>query len=408
MSDDGDRYTDGDYWLDKRRDGKSPDIWQIATKARRTVIYRSTRERSLERAKAALHAYAAEQRATKPQPASEADVAALVMTYWREHGRNAINADQTARSLRTFLAFLAQDRSTVPVVTDLNKALFERFRAWRMGPHSFEMPWAGKPVSYASDGVSGATVQRNVNDVRAAVRYAEDNLRIPSSPRIRDVPKQFRSPPRERLLTIDELGRMAWYASHNPDLFRYIALQLATAVRPDAARKFDPAAQYDPATNLIDLHPHEAPQTKKRNAIVPAIRPLRPVLAAWAREGAKQVGSHKTAWRNMRRVLDLSPDVHAKTIRHTVATMLNRAATVPQREVSELLGHEGELARTSRIYAKYRPEYLQNATRALGRIWLEVSRAARSYNADHRLTKGQRKDAFRVVSAAEYARIYGL
>lgn len=397
MPDEGERYSDGEYWLDKRRDGKSPDIWQIATKARRTVIYRSTRERSLERAKASLHAYAAEQRAKKPQDASEADVPALLMTYWREHGRNAINSDQTARSLRTFLAFLAQDSRTVPVVTDLNKALFERFRRWRMGPHSFEMPWAGKPISYAGDGVSGATVQRNINDIRAAVRYAEDNLRIPTSPRIRDVAKQYRSPPRDRLLTTDEMGRMAWYATHNPELFRYMALQLATAVRPDAARKFDPAVQYDQATHLIDLHPHEAPQTKKRNAIVPAIRPLRPILRAWAREGAKPVGSHKTAWRNMRRVLELSPDVHAKTIRHTVATLLNQNATVPQREVSELLGHTDDLARTSRIYAKYRPEYLRNATRALGGIWLEVSRAARSYGADHSLTSGQKGDKFRVV-----------
>lgn len=405
MSRDPERYSDGDYWLDKRRDGKSPDIWQIATKARRTVIYRSTRERSLEDAKAVLHAYVAEQRAKKPQEASEADVAALLMTYWREHGRNAINADQTARSIRTFMAFLAQDSRTVPVVTDLNKALFERFRKWRMSPHDFAMPWGGKPIDYASDGVSGATVQRNINDIRAAVRYAEDNLRIPTSPRIRDVDKKFRSPPRDRLLTIDEMGRMAWYASHNPELFRYMALQLATAVRPDAARKFDPG-QYDSSTNLIDLHPNEAPQTKKRNAIVPAIRPLRPILADWGRDGAKPVGSHKTAWRIMRRVLGLSPDVHAKTIRHTVATMLNQNAAVPQREVSELLGHADELARTSRIYAKYRPEYLRNATRALEGIWLEVSRAARSYSADHRLTKGQRKDPLRIVSAAEYARIY--
>jgi integrase len=169
------------------------------------------------------------------------------------------------------------------------------------------------------------------------------------APKIKGIAERYQSVPRDRVLTIDEMARIAWYASHNPNLFRFVALQFATAVRPQAALRFDPATQFDAKTGFIDLQPGASPQTKKRNAVVPAIRPLSVVLRAWSREGTKTVASRKTAWRVMRRTLGLSPDVHPKTIRHTIATLLYSDETVPEREVSELLGHEGKLAHDTRV-----------------------------------------------------------
>lgn len=391
-------YIVGDYWLDKRRDGRAQQVWQIARAIKRSVIYRSTHCRCLDDAKAALDAHAANERALSRQDARDAEVIPMLMAYWTEHGRKLINCDQTGRSLRTFIGFLVQDHAGVhAVITDMGPALLERFREWRMGQHGFDLPWGGKTISYASAGVSGATVQRNINDIRAAVHHAEANLRIPMAPKIKDIAQRYQSAPRDRVLTINEMARIGWYASHNPDLFRFVVLQFATAVRPQAALKFDPVAQYDHQTGLIDLQPGASPQTKKRNAVVPAIRPLRPVLCAWAREGAKAVGSRKTAWRVMRRTLGLSPDVHPKTIRHTIATILYSDETVPEREVSELLGHEGKLAHTTRGYAKYNPTRLRGAVRSLTALWLVVSKQARAFGADHMLTTGQRGDAFQVV-----------
>ena len=330
--------------------------------------------------------------------AENAAVAPQLMNYWDERGRKAVNYDQTARSLRTFLGFLLQDRAGVTaLVSDLTPSLLERFREWRMGPHSFAIQWGGKTFDYQSQGVAGASVQRNINDIRAAVHHAEANMRIPMAPRIKDIDQKYASPLRERVLTIDEMARIAWYASHNTDLFRFVSLQFGTAVRPQSALQFNPRYQYDDVYGLIDLQPEASPQTKKRNAIIPAIRPLRVVLRAWERAGAKTVKSHKTAWRIMRRVLDLSPDVHPKTIRHTVATLLYADETVPEREVVEMLGHEGKLARTTRIYAKYSPTRLRNVTRALATLWLAVSREARAYGADHLLTTGQSQDPLRVT-----------
>lgn len=379
-------YIVGDFWLDKRRDGRSP-FWQIASAVKRSVVYRSTHCEGIEDAKAVLDAFHAQQKAQTRQEPDKAQVAPLLMAYWQERGRKAINSDQTARSLRTFLAFMAHDQIGVrAVVTDLVPATFERFREWRMAPHSFSLKWGGALADYSSEGVSGATVQRNINDIRAAVHHAEDNLRIPLSPRIRDLDQRYKSKPRDRVLTLDELARIAWYAAHNAELFRFVALQFATAIRPTPALAFDPRKQYDAATGLIDQQPEASPQTKKRNAVIPAIRPFRPVLAAWARDGAKPVGSHKTAWRIMRRVLGLTPDVHPKTIRHTVATLLYANEAVPERQTEAMLGHDPALARTTRIYAKYRPDHLGKAAAALTTLWLTISRMARLYGADHLLT----------------------
>lgn len=397
MSRENSPYRRDPYWLDKRRDGRS-QFWQIARAERGTIIYRSTRTLDEEKARAAMDAYIDQQRSLERQPADQAEVAPILINYWKERGQKAINSDQTGRSLRTFLAFLIQDRAGArAVVTDVTASMIERFREWRMAPHSFKLAWFGEQFDYSSQGVSGATVQRNINDVRAAIYNAEANLRIPFAPRIPDLEQRYLSAPRERVLTLEEMGRMAWYASHNADLFRFMALQLATAVRPMAALAFDPRAQYDPVRKLIDLQPGAAPQTRKRNSILPAIRPLRPVLDAWARDDVEIVGSRKTAWRNMRRTICLSADVFPKTIRHTVATLLYSDDSVPEREIVELLGHEGKLARTTRIYAKYDPNRMANATRALTTLWLEVSREARRFGSDHCMATGLSGGALKVV-----------
>lgn len=385
-------YVVGEFWLDKRRDGLSPDTWQIARYApgSRSVIYRSTRKRLLDDAKAVIHAHAEAERAKGKQDASEARVIPLLLLYWKEKGRNNINHDQTSRSLRTFIGFLLQDEVGVnAVVTDLVPVVFERFRQWRMGPHSFEVEWGGKTYPYSSEGVSGDTVDRNLNDIRAGINHAQDNMRIALAPKIKAVDKVHLNPLRERVLTLDELARIVWYSYHFPALFRFVTLQICTSVRPEAAKKFNPVLQYNDRTGLIDLQPGAAPRTKKRNAIIPAIRPMRVVLRAWQRGGFVPVESNKTAWRIMRKALGLSDDVFPKTIRHTIATWLYADEDVPERQIEAMLGHEASLKRTSQLYAKYDPTRLRKVTHALTRIWREVSAEARRYAADHRLTTGR-------------------
>lgn len=389
------------YWLDKRRDGRSPEIWQITSRSRGTEVYRSTRTSDLEQAKTVLIRHVEFERAEQRQKPDDALALITLVQYWKERGITRSNADQTERSLVTFAAFLIQDKvGANAVVTDLTNVLFDRFIKWRMGPHSFSVPWQGTTRTYSSEGVSGSTVQRNINDVRAAINYAEANMRITVAPRIKNIPRHLQGTHRNRILTEDELARIVWYAAHDKQLFRFVALQIATGVRPMAAAKFDPRVQYNDRSGLIDLQPYAMPQTKKRNAIIPAIRPMRVVLRAWANDEVKPVESHKGAWRTMRRVLDLTSDVNPKTIRYTIATWLYEMEWVPERQISEVLGHYEEggrgLARTSRIYAKYRPERMGLVVKGLSQIWLMIFRMARAYDRQHRLIGGESYDPLRI------------
>lgn len=393
-------YIVGDYWLDKRRDGASPDVWQIAYyhERKRTVVYRSTRKREVDEAKPILHAFAALQQA-KGRQDENALVAPHLVLYWRERGAAAVNNDQTSRSLRTFAAFLCQDEvGAGAVIADLRPALFDRFRKWRMAPHAFAIDWEGEHYEYSSAGVSGDTVDRMITDVRSAINHAEANGRIPFAPKIKRIEAEHRSPPKERILTEDELASIFWYARHHsPSLFRFVALQMATSVRPMAARVFDPSAQFNPRFNLIDLQPQETARTKKRNAIIPTIRPMRVILKRWIADGSKPCRDPRTAWRTMRTALGLGMDVEPKTIRYTIATWCYEA-DVPTRQIEEMLGHSSDdsLKAVSKRYAKYRPDKLAAIVAALSTIWLDTSRRANMFGAVHSLTIGKRGGATRV------------
>lgn len=391
------RYTVGDYWLDKRRDGKSPDIWQICrySEKSRSTIYRTTRARDLEDAKAALHAFVQAERSKRPQTADAALIVPQIGLYWREHGKFAHGPATIAGSLRAFVGFLMQDEiGETAAISDLSPVVFTRFRKWRMAPHSFTVKWAGKDMTLNSEGVQGESVQRNLDDVRAALNHAAANGRIPYAPKVSSVPTELRSPARDVRVTLEQLGAMIGFALQDTvtakepivtDRFyaRWLWLMIATACRPEAGLKFDPREQW--RGDLIDLQHKDASRTKKRNPVVPAIEPFKPILEQWRGDNGEPVHSRGRAWRTMRRALRLPDNVIPKTIRHTIATELRRRG-VPAEQISGLLGHVA-MNRTTEVYAKYDPSYLREAKAALTTIFTEVQAHAESWAADHQRTK---------------------
>lgn len=394
-------YTAGEFWLEKRTRSK---YWQIAwyDAQKRNVGYRSTAKECLEEAKRELDnfylASLTEEQIEQPND----QVVPILVAYWQERGKKIVNADQASRSIYTFVAFLLQDKVGDNVnVKQLTPVLFERFREWRMGPHSFRIEWGNELKEYSSPGVSGSTVQRNINDIRAAVNHALRNVRIEFAPPISDIESIHKKRAQRTVLSEDDMARILWYSYHHPDLFRFVAIQMMTSVRPTAGGRFNPFTQYDPRSKLIDLQPEEDPLTKKRNAIIPTPRPIRPIIMAWRRDGFKPADSHKTAWRHMRKVLDLPATVKAKTIRYTIATWLYEMEWVPERQISEMLGHvsQNALATTSMIYAQYRPEKMGKVVKGLETIWLDISRRARAYGARHMLdtARGVKGGSDRVV-----------
>lgn len=377
-------YIVGDFWLDKRRDGKSPDVWQIAfydTKAR-SVGYKSTRCREVEDARQIIDAHHARQISKQPQRADDALVVPLLLLFWDERGSKAQKPGQVASSLRQFIAFLDQDEATVGVtVAALNPNLFQRFQTWRTQPHSYSLEWLGKTYAHSSPGVRGESVQRNLDDVRWALSHHADNGRLPYAPKVPAVKKEFRSPPRDRVLTDEELGAIIGFARSDLEMLRFVLLQLGTAVRPEAAMKMDPAVQWKQEAGLLDLHPVDAPRTKKHNPVVPVIPELEPILEAWREDGAKPVLSKKKSWRTLRTALGLGMDVVPKTIRHTVATRL-RSKGALSAEISSLLGHS-EMKGSTAVYAKYDPNFLGSVKPLLSIIWQEAMAAADEWSAVH-------------------------
>lgn len=372
-------YTVGPFWLAKR--AESPFL-QIRWYDERAKVTRgkSTRRRTLDDAIPAILAHHEQWRARQRQQPDEALAVGLFLQFWNERGKSRRNAATVASSLRIFMAFLDRDAVGMGVaVADLKADLFQRFIAWRARPHKYEIEWQGKVYAHASNGVSGEAIQRNLDDVRAALNYAVGK-QLPWAPKVPAVEQEMRSPPRDVTLTIDQLGAIVGYAAYDIEALRWVLGMIATAARPDAVLKWNVGKQWAGEPNF-DTHPHGEPKTKKRNAVVPLIPGFRPWLEAWAANPHKRVRSRKRWWRTMRAALGLPANVVPKTIRHTVATQL-RSRGVPMDEISGLLGHRGE-HRITAGYAKYDPSRLPHAKQELSAIWQEVCASANKWLTNH-------------------------
>jgi integrase len=379
----------GDYWLAKRRDGKSPDIWQIATYSpkSRSVIYRSTKRRSLEDAKAELRAYESAQRSKRPQDNEHAELLPHLFNYLREQGPDIVRTDTIKSSFRALIGFLQQDEAGTNVtVAEVNKVLLTRFRRWRMGPHEWAVEWGDKVYRHKSPGVSGEAVQRNLEDLRSALNHAESAGRI-VAPKIPSVDRKLRATPSDLILTPQEIGALIGYAREDVGPWREICLMLATAARPGAALAFDPALQWH--GDVIDLQLDGKALTDKRNAVVPVIEPLKPILQDWLDSPHPKAKMRRKWWGTAKRALGLPPGTEGYTIRHTVATWLDREG-VPGAELSAIAGHlpshRGLARTTSRHYLHFDPRNCPKAKRALTKLFLLVQREADKWSADHRRT----------------------
>jgi integrase len=266
-------------------------------------------------------------------------------------------------------------------IEDMKPDVFRRFGRWRMKPHSYDLEWQGATYKHSSKGVSGEAVQRNLDDVRAAFNHAVSEGRLPYAPKVPAVEAQYRSPPRDVTLTIEQLGAIVGYAAYDIEALRWVLGMIATACRPDAVLKWNVAAQWKGCGPVFDTHPTGAPRTKKRNAVVPVIDEFRPWLEAWAEHPHRPVKSRKTWWRTMRDALGLPPEIVPKTIRHTVATELRRRG-VSLTDIAGLLGHISE-SRVTQVYAKYDPSRLPHVKQELSAIWREVCASANDWLTNH-------------------------
>lgn len=393
----------GDYWLDKRRDGISPAIWQIATYSEksRSVVYRSTKQRAVDAAGPVLRAYEAEQRSTaRWQDERHAELLPHLFNYLKEHGPDVKRLDTVKSSFRAWIGFLMQDAiGTNATVAELTPTVAARFRRWRMGPHSWEIEWGDKLYKHKSEGVTGLTVQRNTEDLRAALNHAEGEKRF-TAPKVPSVKKALRKKKARTIASTKTLGALFGYAREDKDAWRELCLMLGTSCRPGVALAFDPATQWD--GKLIDLQPEGREETDKRNAVVPTIEPLRPILEDWKKAPHAKVTSRKTWWRTARRALGIV--LEAYDIRHAVSTMLDNAG-VPGAQIGGITGHIPDSRNipqtTKEHYLHYDPRNAPQAKRALTKFFKAITAEADKWTADHLRTKPAYKHPISVVRISE-------
>ena len=333
----------GDFWLSQRAGSEQwCRTWFDA--ATRQTKRTSLGTGDFQAAKLSLWEWFAKHGRMPQQQAQEASLDMILVRYYQQHASLIASAPVARIALGYWSDFFG-----ACTVSEVTPARQREFIGW--------LRTGGKAPR--SDGY----IKRVLTVGKSALNRAYREGEIASVPFI--LPGQD-GPPRDRVLSLADSAAL-WMATEHPHERMMLALLYGTLGRPEAAlgvcREF-----YDAERRLLDLNPPGRRQTKKRRPTVPVGDFLRPwlenaapgPLVTWR---GKPIASFKTAWRKLRARACLPADVVPKTIRHTMATEL-RAADVPEAEIQGMLGHRAFSGKTE-VYAKYRPDYLGHATRAV-------------------------------------------
>ena len=212
---------------------------------------------------------------------------------------------------------------------------------------------------------TGST-RKTLSILRAALNWAERKSLIDKAPHIWLPPAP---PPKDRRLSREEYERLQNAGRGTNHLFLFLWLARFTAARAGAILSLDWGG-CDFERRIIRFG---GTGRQKRRAIVPMHPDLAfaLIIAKEASEtdhviefGGKPVKSIKRAFRTACEKAGLDRTVTPHTLRHTAASWMAEAS-IPMAEIAAVLGHRDSRT-TERIYAKFSPDYLQRAVRALG------------------------------------------
>jgi integrase len=331
----------GDYWLSKRPGSQQWCRTWYDGRARQTKRA-SLGTDDFQTAKVALAEWYVKHGRIANQQPQDVPVEQVFVRYWHRIGKHLASAEMTNIALAYWSEFFAGR-----TVSELTKVEQRKFVEW---------------LSNGGQRSPGY-IKRILGVGAAALNDAHKEGEILSVPYI--LPGED-SPARDRVLTLDESAAL-WLATELPHERMMLALLYGTLARPEAALDLR-RESVDFGRWLLAQNQPGRKQTKKYRPTVPVAGFLRPWLEAapagplvvWR---GKPIKSFKTAWRKLRSRAWLGADVVPKTIRHTMATEL-RAANVPEAEIQGFLGHRAFGGKTE-VYAKYRPDYLGEATAAI-------------------------------------------
>ena len=308
------------------------------------------------------------------------------MAEWLiHHVANLATPDRYIVSVEHWVVFFDDERRrgriSGPTVAELTPALQARFRAWR-----------------ASSGVGGHTIDRDLAALRGALTWAWKAQRIDHPPFVASVPAHQKAPPRDRILSFEEVAAILHECAGKPErehLIRFIVLELGTAGRPEAVLELTDA-NIDLKRNYIDPRQPGRVHSRKRRAIVPMAEHVRPwvegidgKLIAYKVPIAeknrvpggpthfeRETSSIKTSWNKV--CADAGVEgATPKTLRHTMLTWLAERG-VPSEQRQRLAGHSAQ-GTTARNYEHLSPAYLREAVAEIDAYFVELAKHTKAH-----------------------------
>lgn len=352
-------------------------------------------------AEAALADHFAAWRKPVEQAPAEALVEGLLADWLKLHvAKGNADTERPKFCVARWLEFFEIERKAGritrgPFVSDIKRALSERFMEWRFG-----------------HGVSGATISRELAAMRATLRWAWQNERISAAPFVPEVDAKRRPGPKDLVYTPEQIARLLEATRRLPErhhVHLFIMIMLSTHGRGEAILELDAETQI--RDGLIYFNAPGRAQTRKRRSIVP----IAPTLAPWLEDVTgkvivyrtedkdgnlieKPAASIKTAFEAClieagicEQATDAlgNPQWHEKkrgslsrrrpkmrgigspnTLRHTIATEMHKRG-IDERQIDQAAGH-APVGTNKKNYMHLRPDYLQGFIAGVEDYWSEV------------------------------------
>lgn len=328
--------------------------------ARRQTVCISARTADREEARRALLEHAL--RAERPARATDAQLAAVLQTYFVNY----------ARALPSVHAHLAAQRDALEIWGDADVSALDRRKQLEL------------VEQLRARGLSDWTIQSRLNRLWAAMNwYRRDNaeLVVPEQITAADWKPVLRD--RELTFSVEELAALFNAAAapraegqHSREhWWRFLVLAVGTASREAALRELT-WSQVDLRLGRIRLNPEGRRQTKKRRPTVPIAPTVAAELASWEHTG-DQVITYYGRGLATREFFDLLAEEAGVTggpnvIRHTVRTWLAEYG-VPDSEADVFMGHKSEGSATSKRYIHRRPEFLRGVVDGVEALFDELA-----------------------------------
>ncbi len=342
------------YWLGHR--SESPH-WQVFWRlpGSRRVHRKSTKTSNLDAAKEVLLSFAGRRELS---PVREPVWLRLetALDLYKENKRGTASEETTQICAKHLMDFASNSK-------------IEYVSQFTMDHQAHYARWRRKDLQAAGFRGSNGTINRELVVLRAAFRFAQRCGRTVDVPFVQLLPEP---PPRELVLTADECRKLLAHC-HEEHIHLFTLLALHTLQRPGAILDLK-CEQVDFVNNRIDFRRLDQPVTTKRRPVIPITNHLWPHLA----NAVQKSQSGYVVEYNGRRLKSVRAGftTAAKSagfekltpicLRHTGATLL-AAAGVSFYQISGMMGHTQ--SRTTERYAKYKPDYMQEATAELDELY---------------------------------------